>query len=392
MDDQPGRIERKILFAICLTIAGILIVVFLFIRDRRMDRGIMNELATIGLMVNVYLNENYDLYPFTLDFLDEPKYRKDFQIVELDRVGYVWPGEEPWNFGDLVYDQKGVDCMKQLYGDFGFEVGVLSSPVRMGMPVDHVILLTYEKKNIWGKNWAYVCFVAGNYGKYPPEEVATKIVLQNAYLRVPVNISDADILKEALNDEKSSFRFRSAEALAKLGIPEGRAFLEEAFESSDVFAKIKAADSLARMDNNEARMFLHDVYATSDEECVKGFVEDTLDEVLFERARLGLPVNEMDISYLLQGLERRDYWSPFQSAEALVRLGIPEGREFLDRHFQGDDPAHRLYAARWLALLGDEVAIGFLAEVAERDVQPYNRHFAEGALNEIGQWPPNKVP
>jgi hypothetical protein len=376
MKNQTSANKRKVFLAIFLIMVGFLGFLILYARSNRMDRLIDRELYAIAIAITEYITANSELYPLTLDFLDEEEYQESladtleddsFHIVELSRVRYVWPGEEPYNSAHpVIHRQERVDCMKTLYGDFGFAVDIMPLPTRKGMPINHQILLTYEKKSTWGRKWTYVNFMGRiHMRKYPSEDVNKMIVLQNAYFRLPVDISDADILREAVNDEESSFRFRSAEVLAKLGIPEGRQFLEETFKSSDIFQKTKAADGLARLGDDDARAFLNDVYKTTDNGCLKKFVETAIGEILTDRAKLELPVNEADINFLLKGLEHPYPKFRFGCAETLTRLGRPEGREFLDRQFENNDTYLKFHAADVLARLGDKEASRYMQEAVK---------------------------
>jgi prepilin-type processing-associated H-X9-DG protein len=278
---------------------------------------IRRELLIIGEVLLDYVQtSNNNVFPTSLDFLDKKEYGKQIterlkdrhcppgirivsliieclyrdgslRFVELSRIHYVWIGKEKYDFVHQFYAPRTAYCLKKLYGDFRPSTRY-PDLTRKGMPYGRVILLTYEKRRIWGKDWAYVAFLDGHVQKYPVEDVKRMTVLQNAYFRLAVDASNTDTLVEALHDEKSDFRFRSAEALARLSMSEGRAFLEENFQNSDIFLKARSADALARLGDNKAFEYLNDVYRKSDDECLRVFAKASLDEIAIDAETEGL--------------------------------------------------------------------------------------------------------
>ena len=130
--------------------------------------------------------------------------------------------------------------------------------------------------DVIGDDMTYVGDLGGTLRILPREQAHEMVVLQNAYLRLPVDESDIKYLLKGLNHSNSGFRFRSAEALAKLGRPEGRRFLNSNFESDDIYLKVRAADALARLGEPAAIDFLQATAEESDDKYIRVFAEITL--------------------------------------------------------------------------------------------------------------------
>ena len=157
-------------------------------------------------------------------------------------------------------------------------MGVPLAHSRQGLPTSEIILYLYDDNSI-GDNMTYVGDLDGILRIIPREQAYEMIALQNAYLRLPLDESDTRFLLNGLNHSNSGFRFRSAEALAKLGRPEGREFLDGAFESDDIYLKARAADALARVGDPAAIDFLQATAGESNDKYIRVFAEVTLREI-----------------------------------------------------------------------------------------------------------------
>jgi HEAT repeat protein len=111
------------------------------------------------------------------------------------------------------------------------------------------------------------------------QEADEKIVFQKAFFREPLDGSAIPYLIKGLENANSGYRFRCAEALAKLGRSEGGEFLEKQFQSDDVILKVRAADALARVGDEEALRYLQEAAEKSTDEDVKFFVKRSLREI-----------------------------------------------------------------------------------------------------------------
>jgi hypothetical protein len=149
---------------------------------------------------------------------------------------------------------------------------------RGGLPANEIILYLYDD-DVIGDDMIYVGSLDGILRILPREQAHEMIVLQNAYLRLPVDKSDIGFLLRGLSHSNSGFRFRSAEMLAKLGRLEGREFLDSKFQSEGEYVKVRAADALARLGEPEAIDFLQATAEESNDKYIRVFAEITLREI-----------------------------------------------------------------------------------------------------------------
>lgn len=202
--------------------------------------------------------------------------RKDRHLLDLSRVEYVWPGSGYITSG---YHFLPSQPLINLYGEFDwYYEGDVVGPTIEGLPDNEVILLVYSEEGPGDET--YLCPLAGiDYFRIVShDEAEERISLQKAFLRLSVNESDINYLLKGLGHPNSGFRFRSAEALAKLGQPKGKEFLERNFLENDIFLKIRAADALARIGDDKAIEFLQEIAGQSDNKYVRCFAERTLRE------------------------------------------------------------------------------------------------------------------
>jgi hypothetical protein len=114
------------------------------------------------------------------------------------------------------------------------------------------------------------------------------------------------------------------------------------------------------------------------------------EHIYIQKAYLRLPLDESATDYLLKGLDHENSGIRFRCAEALVKLGRAEGREYLGSMFAGNDAYLRIRAADALARVGDPNAVEYLVQIAVHSEDKYLRIFAEITLREIGRWTATK--
>lgn len=278
---------------IILFVLAMVVLSWLFVqswRSRSRDEAIRKDFRTISLALDMRRNENFDVYPRDLSFFSEyVTYTNAGRLntVDLSRVKYVWLGSKRYSFscnwGDAPPAEY-YETLRKLYGEFEYwgtdgkverTFGV--DPIE-GLPVREIIQFLYDDDFI-GDNMTYVGDLNGILRILPREQAHEMIALQNAFLRLPVDESDTKFLLKGLNHSNSGFRFRSAEALAKLGRPEGREFLDSKFESDDIYLKARAADALARVGEPAAIDFLQATAGESNDKHIRVFAEVTLREI-----------------------------------------------------------------------------------------------------------------
>ena len=202
--------------------------------------------------------------------------------IDISAVEYVRPTSKYYNLMHQFYTPEVWAAFWNLYGEFEFysvdyveNYGFLD-PVE-GFPPQKLIVLLYSEDN--DEESFYVQPLSDYEWLSSREKIDEMLVLQNAFLRRPVDESDIEFLLKGLNHTNSGFRFRSAEALAKLGRLEGKEFLDRQFESDDVYFKARAADALARLGEGPAIDFLRGPAQESDDKYIRVFAEITLREI-----------------------------------------------------------------------------------------------------------------
>ena len=287
---------RFLILAVIIVVALLGIVAFpWFWRRTLSDRLIRAELYMLMSALEHYSHNNGFIYPVDLSVLDDelftfletPKVNdlrrrlKVSSLVDHSSVEYVWIGPKRYAPDHVLKTPEQVDAqfdaLEKLYGEFEYYRSTYGTDIRQGMPGSELIVLLYDTDPSGERT--YVVFLDHSREILLRKEADAMVVLQNAYLRLPVNRSDAEILSKGLTHPNSGFRFRSAEALAKLGMPEGKEFLKTAFKSDDEYQIIRSADALARLGDIEAIEFLQRIYNESDDRYFRYFAERTLREI-----------------------------------------------------------------------------------------------------------------
>ncbi len=323
-DDARTHSRRKIFLAIvagsallCLIIATILLRVFWCSLSSNI---VFAELRGIYWAVNQYTSDYPDTYnthgrelilPKTLDFLEKEWYGEYFlknfrkeeintwpswlrwvvskaadpekpHFIDLRRVEYIWLGEYDDNFyihHDTFLDDGNMyhPPFARFYGEFSYHQPGDGDGSWKGLPLEQTIMLVYNDEKYCGRAFVYLLNDQGLL--LSREEVDERIVLQNAFLRMTLDESAIPHLLKGLDHANSGYRFRCAEALAKLGRPEGREFLDRHFRSDDPFLKVRAADALARVGDREALEYLHEATEKSPDEDIRSFAREVLKEI-----------------------------------------------------------------------------------------------------------------
>jgi hypothetical protein len=238
----------------------------------------------------IYVDYNF-VFPTDLSFLDKFEVKdketriflESVKLKDLSNIEYVRPTSKSCNLlGHIIYPAEACAAMWNLYGEFR-EYGVdfvgkygLLDPVE-GFPATELIVLVDNKHN--GEEKVSFQTLYGYVHLSSREKVDEMLALQNAFLRRPVGEADIEFLLKGLSHQNSGFRFRSAEALAKLGRSEGREFLDRQYESDDIYPKVRAADALARLGEREAIDFLQGPAQESTDKYIRIFAETTLREI-----------------------------------------------------------------------------------------------------------------
>lgn len=285
MTEKRGKIVIAIFFFAFVSV----LVVFSWLslqswKAHSRNEAIRKELRFIKDILQTYVNENENLYPPDLSFLSDDEWEwvskrnANKVAVDISRIEYVWIGNKRYLFSDCFLPPERTEALRRFYGEFDYHKGRLGAQTRQGMPNHQVIVYLYDE-DLVGESNTYFVFLDDTVRILPREQAHETVVLQNAFLRLPLDESDINILLKGLENRNSGFRFRSAEALAKLGRPEGREFLDSQFQSEDIYLKLRAADALARLGEQTAVDLLQATAEDSDDKYMRVFAEVTLREI-----------------------------------------------------------------------------------------------------------------
>ena len=202
--------------------------------------------------------------------------------INLSNVEYIWwPHEGGYNFlcvsVDVYYARGDIAWLQKFYGEFDYGEPDYWEESIDGLPIDHIIQLRYNDEGCGDKTFVYMA--TGDVMVLARQEADEKIALQKAFFRESLDESAVPYLLEGLENANSGYRFRCAEALAKLGRIEGKEFLDKQFQSDDIILKVRAADALARVGDKGALIYLQEVLEESPDADVQSFAKRSLREI-----------------------------------------------------------------------------------------------------------------
>ncbi len=286
--------KRKLMAPIAILFVAICVYCIVhnrFVRSVIIKDAIEPYLITVYSQLVIYPEEvEYFRYPPNLDFLNSPKYRNILESYaikhgrsrnqyreDLSRLEYVWVGSVTQNLNSFYYTPTLRRALVKLYGEFNYPTLAVGENTRDGLPIGEIIFLIYRDDRFLPD--VFVCFLDGRVDLLSSVEIDDRIVFQNAFLRLPVREDKVDTLLSGLEHLNSGYRFRSAEALAQMGRPEGEIFLNTKYKSADKYLKIRAADAMARLGKAEAIEYLQEEAELSEDIYIRIFAERTLREL-----------------------------------------------------------------------------------------------------------------